>query len=382
MNKVRIPFSIVLVLIGFIGSELTVKLFSIDTGLRWHNFKDIIYYVILPIVIFQSAIEINLKSLLRNLIPILILSLPLMIVSTVVTALGLFSGIDHVAGFPWIAALIAGALLSATDPASVLIQLKNSNVPERLCVILEGESLFNDATAIVLFSILISIATSQQVSTSSVMLLTRFFEVFVGGLFIGLIVGLIVAFIIKKQNSQQSYLLISIFTTYLIFIIVETVLSYSGVIATLVFAMTVGNKCKDLHKDNSFASQGWQLLSKQANSIVFLMAGVSITLTMFIDQWLAILIGIIAVLFSRIVVIFGAFPFLSVLPGIVALPLKQQTVLVWGGVRGTVTLALALSLPLTLDYWYTIQSIAYGVVLFTLFVQVLTLPLILNRFEA
>lgn len=103
---------------------------------------------------------------------------------------------------------------------------------------------------------------------------------------------------------------------------------------------------------------------------------------MFIDQWLAILIGIAAVIFSRIVIVFGTFPFLSLIPGVEAVTLKQQTILLWGGVRGTVTLALALSLPLTLDYWYTIQSIAYGVVIFTLFFQTTTLPIVLKKLMA
>jgi CPA1 family monovalent cation:H+ antiporter len=103
---------------------------------------------------------------------------------------------------------------------------------------------------------------------------------------------------------------------------------------------------------------------------------------MFTNQWLAMLIGIAACLVARILVIFGSFPLLNLASKADPIPLKQQLVLTWGGVRGTVTLALALSLPLSLGYWYTVQSIAYGVVLFTLFVQATTMiPLIkrLNR---
>jgi len=140
VDKIRMPFSIVLVLIGFIGSEITIGLFDIDTGIRWDNFKTIIFYVILPVLIFQSAIEINLRALLKNLAPILIMALPLMVLSTLITAAGLYAGIDHATGFPWIAALITGALLSATDPASVISLLKRANTPERLRILLEGES--------------------------------------------------------------------------------------------------------------------------------------------------------------------------------------------------------------------------------------------------
>ena len=111
-DKFRVgPISIVLVLTGYIGSEITIGVFDVDTGIRWDNFKAIIFYFILPILIFQSAIEINLRTLLRNFVPILIMAIPLMILSTIVTAVGLYKGIDHATGFPWVAALITGGII-------------------------------------------------------------------------------------------------------------------------------------------------------------------------------------------------------------------------------------------------------------------------------
>ena len=133
--------------------------------------------------------------------------------------------------------------------------------------------------------------------------------------------------------------------------------------------------------DDDFAKKFWGLLGHIAESTIFLLAGITITLLMFTEQWLAIVIGIIAVVIARIVMVFGTFPILHIVPGVDAVPLKQQVVLAWGGVRGTVTLALALSLPLTLDYWYTIQSIAYGVVLFTLFVQATTIGPLIRKLD-
>ena len=381
-DKFRVPFSIVLVLTGYIGSEIIIGVFGVDTGIRWDNFKTIIFYVILPVLIFQSAIEIKLRTLLRNFVPILIMAIPLMIISTIVTAVGLYKGIDHATGFPWIAALITGALLSATDPASVISLLKKANAPERLRILLEGESLFNDATAIVLFSILISLATHSQESTSWTMLLIRFSEVFVGGLLTGIAIGFVASRIINLLDNQQSFVIISILSAYSCFILAEDVLHFSGVIAVLACGLTLGAVHVGQFSETSFASQLWSLLAKIAESLIFLLAGITITLSMFVDQWLAILIGIAAVIFARIVIIFGTFPLLSLLPGIETVSLKQQTILVWGGVRGTVTLALALSLPLTLGYWYTIQSIAYGVVIFTLFTQTMTLPILLRKIKS
>jgi CPA1 family monovalent cation:H+ antiporter len=214
------------------------------------------------------------------------------------------------------------------------------------------------------------------------MILIRFSEVFIGGLVSGIIIGSIASRLIKFLDNQQAFVIISILSAYSSFIIADGVLHFSGVIAVLICGITIGSLNTERLTNNSFANQFWSLLSRIAESLIFLLAGITITLSMFIDQWLAILIGIVAVIFSRVVIVFGTFPFLSLIPGVEAVSLKQQTILLWGGVRGTVTLALALSLPLTLDYWYTIQSIAYGVVIFTLFFQTTTLPTVLKKLMA
>jgi len=381
-KKIHLPFSIILVIIGFIGSELVVKKLGIDTGIRWDNFGTIIFYFILPILIFQAALEIDIKLLWKNIVPIGLLALPLMLVSALVIAAGVYHGIDHATGFPWMAALITGALLSATDPAAVLSLLKSVNAPERLSMLLEGESLFNDATAIVMFSLLIAIATGAQSAGSVDEVLLRFVTVFFGGLLVGLISGLIIT-LFTKVAGWSLFPLLSLICAYATFLVAEDLLHLSGVMAVLAAGLTIGRYRRELITEihNDFAEKFWGLLGHIAESTIFLLAGITITLSMFTEQWLAIVIGIIAVVIARIMMVFGTFPILQIIPGIDAVPLKQQTVLAWGGIRGTVTLALALSLPLTLDYWYTIQSIAYGVVLFTLFVQATTIGPLIRKLD-
>jgi CPA1 family monovalent cation:H+ antiporter len=381
-KKIHLPFSIILVIIGFIGSELVVKKLEIDTGIRWDNFGTIIFYFILPVLIFQAALEIDIKLLWQNIVPIGLLALPLMLVSALLIAAGVYHGIDHAIGFPWMAALITGALLSATDPAAVLSLLKSVNAPERLSMLLEGESLFNDATAVVMFSLLIAIATGVQSADSMNEVLFRFITVFFGGLVVGLISGLIIT-LFTKVAGWSLFPLLSLICAYATFLIAEDLLHLSGVMAVLAAGLTIGRCRRQLstNNHNDFAEKFWGLLGHIAESTIFLLAGITITLSMFTEQWLAIVIGIIAVVIARIMMVFGTFPILQIIPGIDAVPLKQQTVLAWGGVRGTVTLALALSLPLTLDYWYTIQSIAYGVVLFTLFVQATTIGPLIRKLD-
>ncbi|MEE9160770.1 MAG: sodium:proton antiporter [Gammaproteobacteria bacterium] len=382
-KKLPVPFSVVLVIIGFMGSELVVKTLGIDTGIRWDNFGTIIFYFVLPILIFQAALEIDLELLWKNIVPIGLLALPLMLVSAVVIAACVYRGIDHAVGFPWMAALITGALLSATDPAAVLALLKNANAPERLNMLLEGESLFNDATAVVMFSLLIAIATGAQSAGSVDEVILRFATVFFGGLAVGIIVALFLCLMMKIIGGFGSFPLLSLICAYTAFLVAEDLLHLSGVMAVLAAGLTVGKYRRELTSEihNDFAEKFWGLLGHIAESTIFLLAGITITLSMFTEQWLAIIIGIIAVVIARIVMVFGTFPILKVLPGVDAVPLKQQVVLAWGGVRGTVTLALALSLPLTLDYWYTIQSIAYGVVLFTLFVQATTMSPLIKKLD-
>lgn len=382
VKKLRIPFSIILVLMGFIGSEITTHLFEIDTGIRWHNFQTIIFYIILPTLIFQAALKININLLLQDLFLILVMALPLMLLAVIITAAILYYGIGHATGFPWIAALLAGALLSATDPTAVLSFLERINAPERLRILLEGESLFNDAAAIVVFSILLAIALDPQESSSFSMLTTHFSQVLFGGLLVGVVFGLFLALIFKLLSSQSVYVLISIISAYSVFIVSNDILNVSGVIAVLICGITISlvrNRDNEKPKEDDFFESFWSLLQRVASAMIFLLGGITITVSMFTERWLAMLVAIIAVIAARFVVIMGSFSFMSLLPGVKPVSLKHQGVLVLAGDRGTVTLALALSLPLTLDYYFTIQSSAYGVVVFTLLFQAAILPLFLKK---
>ncbi len=200
----------------------------------------------------------------------------------------IYYGIGHPEGFPWIAASLTGALLAATDPVAILDIMRKAGVSERLCLLLDGEALFNDAIAIVTFSIFLYIAQHPMENISIFNASIRFLIIFFGGAITGLLMG-----------------------------------------------VTVG---------------------------------------MFTDNWLAMLIVI-----ARAVGIFGGALLISLLPGVEKIPLKHQSLMFVGGLRGAVTLVLALALPIELEYWWTVQSIAFGVVLFTLFVQAPAIIPILRR---
>ncbi|MEE8263512.1 MAG: sodium:proton antiporter [Gammaproteobacteria bacterium] len=379
-ERIRVPFSAVLVVIGFVGSEVLVAA-GFDTGVRWENFHELIFYVFLPALIFDAAFRLDFRSLLKDLIPIVLLAVPFMVLAAAITAVIVYYGIAHPSGFPWIAALITGALLSATDPVSVLALLKTTKAPERLNILLEGESLFNDATAIVLFSILIALVLSPGEATSWQGAVGEFLLVCFGGLACGMLIGALAYALMAAFRQPVIKGLITVLLAYFAYLIAEVLLQVSGVMAVLAAGLTLGEmkRRRGESREWRFVEDLWEFAGYIANALIFLLAGVTITVVMFTSHWLAMLIGIVAVLIARVVVVFALLGPMSRLPGMKAIPLSHQVVLTWGGVRGAVTLALALSLPLALDPWFTIQSIAYGVVLFTLFVQSTTIRLVIRK---
>ncbi len=370
-EKYHIPFAGLLIVIGFIGSEILVS-FDIDTGVRYDSFHDLILFIFLPILIFEAAFKINAEQLLKQLLVILFFAVPVMLLSTLIAAVMVYYGIGHPTGFPWVAALLTGALLAATDPVAVLEIMRKAGVPERLCVLLDGEALLNDATAIVTFSIFLYIAQHPMENISVLDASLRFLVVFFGGAIIGLFIGFCFLFLSRLLQDHIQQAIVTITAAYISYLVAQQLLQVSGVMSVLVTGMILGRVIhKDFkdHEKRSFVDDFWTFNVYVTEAIMFLLMGVTITVGMFIDNWLAMLIGIVAVLIARAVGIFGGAPLISLLPNVERISFSYQSIMFVGGLRGAVTLALALSLPLELDYWWTVQSIAFGVVLFTLFVQ-------------
>lgn len=370
-EKYHIPFAGLLVTTGFIGSELLVSS-GIDTGIRYDSFHDLILFVFLPLLIFEAAFKINAKNLLKNLTVILFFAIPVMLFSTAVAAIMIYYGIGHPTGFPWIAALLTGSLLAATDPVAVLEIMRKAGVSERLCLLIEGEALFNDATAIVTFSIFLYIAQHPIENISVLDASLRFLVVFFGGGIVGLFIGFCFLFLSRLLQDFVQQAIVTLIAAYISYLTAQQLLNVSGVMSVLVTGMVLGRVIHhdfQEHEKSSFVDDFWTFNVYVAESLMFLLMGVTITLGMFSDNWLAMLIGIAAVLIARAVGVFGGAPLISLIPSVERISVKEQELMFVGGLRGAVTLALALSLPLELDYWWTVQSIAFGVVLFTLFVQ-------------
>lgn len=348
------------------GYGWLVPVIGFDTGVRAYNLKDLVFYVILPVLIFEAAWHIRPALLRRWLIPALLYAIPGVLISCFVTAALVYWGIGHPAGFPWIAALLTGAILAATDPAAVVAKLRTAQCPEELTTLIEGESLFNDASAVVLFAVVLAFASGSAVQQQSIAL--TFAATFFGGAVCGAICGLLAAILVLLLKSVAATSLVLVFTAFGSFYLAEHLLHVSGIMA-VVLASIVARFClrEQTHTFLKGAGITWDWLGLLFNAVLFALMGLVITFDMFASQWLAILIVIPAVLLARVLAI-SISSFFSALLGR-RIASEWQITMVWGGLRGAIAIALVLSLPESLPYWWTIQSMVFGLVLFTLLVQ-------------
>lgn len=378
--RYRLPLAAVLVATGFIGSELLVA-FGQGTGIDHEAFHDLIFYVFLPILVFEAAFKIDPQLLRKNLFVILFFAIPILLLSILIASVLIYLGIGHESGFPWIAALLTGAVLAATDASPITCHFAKLGVPKRLRVLMDGEDLFNDATAIVAFGIFLYIAMHPTEDISSADVVIRFMVVFFGGTLIGLAVGLGFLFLSRLFEDHVHQGIVTMISAYASFLLANEVLHVSGVMAVLVTGLIMGRVIHNDFQDErgTFVDEFWSFNVYVAEAMVFLLMGMVVTFEMFEERWLAMLIGIVAIVGARAIGVFGAAPLISRLPSVEPIDMRYQKVMVMGSLRGAVVLALALSLPTELEYWWTIQSIAFGVVIFSLFVQAPMIEPVLRR---
>ena len=365
-----VTMPVALVLLGFLSSEAWVAL-GYDTGLRWEILRDLVFYLLLPMLIFEASININVRRLRREALLVLSLAVPLLLVASLVAAAIIQFLMGGALGNTWALAFLCGAMISATDPATLNTILNGRGSTKRVVSILEGESLINDATTITLFVMISSLLTLPGYDLDWINIAGRFALVLTGSVVVGSILGWIFDLIIRPLNDVVLTTSVTLVLAFLSFWIGEHVLGWSGVVATLSAGLTIAwLQRKDLdEEDVAFAFGSWRTLGFLADAMLFFLVGMSITVAMFKIHWLAMLIGILAAFVSRAVIVYlGAGP-LSHLPGQTSLGLPDQNLMLWGGIRGAVAIALALSLSIELPHWYTIQSMVYAVALFSLVFQ-------------
>jgi CPA1 family monovalent cation:H+ antiporter len=364
-------------LIAGVFAGMLLPVLDYDTGLRAENMHQLVFFVILPVLIFEAAWQIEPKVLKRWLGPILLLATLGVAICALLIALLTYYGIHHPTGFPWLAALLTGSILAATDPVAVVNKLRQSDTGEDLLTLVEGESLFNDAAAIVLFSLVLGMAMHSVMeaggSTGRALggaaEIARYFAVtFFGGLAVGLICGLATALVVRFLRSASAALVTLVLAAFGSFFLAEHMLHVSGIISVMVCAI-VARVCLRQQQETCLvhAEPTWEWLGLLFTALIFVIMGLVITFEMFRDQWLAMLIAIAAALGARALAIFLLAPLARFIGP--PIPKDWRLILSWGGLRGVIAIALVLSLPTELPYWWTVQSMVFGVVLFSLLVQ-------------
>jgi CPA1 family monovalent cation:H+ antiporter len=338
--------------------------------------------VFLPILLFETALSMNVRRLMDDIGPILMMAIVAVVVSTLLVGFVLtkFSGMELAA------CLLLGAIVSTTDPAAVVSIFREVGAPKRLTTLVEGESLLNDAAAIALYSVLLGIL-SKDANWALGLVMQDFLKLFIGGAAAGFIIGrLACASFSWLRGWPAAEISLTVAVAYLSFFISEHYLHVSGVVATVVAGLVVGSTGRTRMSTTTFEtlSHSWHQFGFWANSLIFLFAAMLIPKMMQNITWshaFQILLVFLSTLLARAVVVFGLVPLLSFAGFGARVGKRFKAVIWWGGLRGAVSLALALAVTerasLPTDVREFIAIVVTGFVLATLFINGLTLqPLI------
>lgn len=364
-RKIRLQYTIALVILGLIiGLVPGVPHVQLTPHL--------ILFVFLPPLIFEASFNLGLPSLQRNAAIIALLAVP----GVLITALVIGGLVHWSLGYALGPALLFGALIAATDPVSVLAIFRDLGAPRRLSAVVEAESLLNDGTAIVLFSIVLAALSSGGVSAGSGLL--SFLWVSLGGAALGIVAGLLAVALLRHINDQTIEVTATVVLAYGTYLLADSI-GISGVIAVVAAGVIFGNlRALAVSPITRITLDWfWEFVAFLGNALIFLLIGIRVTGLDLIRKAPAAALVILIVLASRALVVLLANA--SLLPWKQALPWRQTPLLWWGGVRGAVALALTLSLPLDLAARSWIQPIAFDVVIFSLIVQGLTIGPLTRR---
>jgi monovalent cation:H+ antiporter, CPA1 family len=371
VRRLRVPYTVSLVVAGL--------LITSAQPVRLELTAELILAVFVPPLVFEAAFKTQLRHLLDDLPAILMLAIPGVLLTTV--AVGLVVAACLPVSLP--TALLFGALMSATDPVAVVALFRKLGVPRRLAVIVEGESLLNDGTSIVVFHLILAAALSPNgagLSDPYALLpaAAGFLRVAAGGLLVGLCLGWLTARVIAWLDD---YLIETTLTTVLAFgsYLVAEQWKISGVLAVVGAGLVNGNiGPRGMTPTTRVVLYNfWEYLAFIVNSLVFLLIGSQVNLRDIAAHLWPLSVAVFAVLGSRALVVYGL-SWLFRRRGR-DIPWGYRHVLFWGGLRGAIGLALALSLPEAVEDREQLRVMAFGVVLVSILVQGATMAPLVRR---
>jgi monovalent cation:H+ antiporter, CPA1 family len=359
IRQLSFAYTVALVLVG-LAMALPQ---SFEVELRY----DLILALSIPSLVFDAARRINLGDLRQDLIRVLVLALPGVILTTLIAAgtLAFFTPLT----LP--AALVFGALISTTDPFAVGPLLRNFGVPKRLAVLVNGESLLNNGIAIIVFNLAVTTVLTGQFHLLNN--LGEFIRVFAGGVAVGLVLGWSISKLVAWGNDNLMEVVLTTLLPFVSYLLAER-LQVSGVLAVIIAGLINGTL-----RAESTSSRPWEFLAFVANSLIFLLMGLQISLPALFGASQAVLWAIVAVILARALVLYGLNGLLQRSADLI--PTNWLHVWNWGGLRGAIGMALVLSLPPEFtEYGELLKIMVFGVVLFTVLIQSTTLRALLRWF--
>lgn len=340
------------------------------------DFTEVLMGAMLNFLLFAGGIHINIDDLKEQLRPVVIFSTLGVVISTFVVGFGMFYllplfGIK----LPFIYCLLFGALISPTDPVAVLSILKQANVSKSLETKVAGESLFNDGMAVVVFSVVLQLAIGKEIDLGIENIGLLLLKEAGGGLFLGVILGWVTSRLMREVDDYIISVLVTLSVVMGGYLIARQ-MHISGPLTMVAAGLFMGNfnvkfKMKSITQD--YLIKFWELIDEILNAVLFLFIGFELLMIKDLKHFVVPgLAAIVIVLLARVISIWGPTKFMRT-------TFSPQTVkvLVWGGIRGGVSIALAMSIPKS-EYSEIILSITYCVVVFSIIVQGLTIAKVAN----
>jgi monovalent cation:H+ antiporter, CPA1 family len=369
----QLPYTIALIFAGII-----LSFFDIFPDI--HLTPELIFHVLLPPLLFEAAFNLNANELKENLKPILVYAVIGVLIAVFITGFLLkisFSFFELNATMTLLACLLFGAVISSTDPISVLAIFKQLGVPKRLSSIIEGESLLNDGISVVVYGIILAaITTNSHFSLTHG--IKEFVSVAFGGAIIGAVLGLTFSRITALVDDHLIEITLTTILTYLTYITAEY-FEVSGVIAVITAGLMVGNYGTKIGMSPTTrvsVKDFWDYIAFLINSIVFFIIGLEVGIVHLFTNFHYIMLAIVAVLIGRSISILFLTQFINRIDK--PITFKWQAVFIWGGIRGALAMALALAIPKDLPFRDPILIMTFGVVGFSLIVQGLSIGKLLN----
>ncbi len=365
-RRINLPYSV-----GLVAAGIGLALLPVDVPLPLT--PDLIFFVFLPPLVFEAAIQLPWKPLWRE-APLLF---ALVTVGVALAALVVAAGMHFAMGWSWIGAGLFGVLIAATAPVAVIAAFKQLKVDPRLHLLVESESLLNDGVAAVGFAILVAIAAGEAAGPLAISF--RLVQTVLGGVLAGGVVAVPLVLLAGRTHDRLVETTLTMVIAYGSFLLAEH-FHCSGVLATLTAGLIVGNfgfMGSIAAGSRQAILDHWEYVAFFVNSLIFILIGGGVAAVPFLEvievAGLAILLAII----GRAVTVY---PVTMAFRGTrLAVPWRYKHALFWGGLRGALALALALGLPASIPERNIIIAVSFAVVAFSIFVQGITMPWLIDR---